>query len=1399
MEGKPVLAENGDDRSDEIESILSEWRTKALYVLLLAVAATGLPSYAYTIWNAMRHGQMPRPLLWIYLAAYLALVGLAFFHRLDFRLRAWGLFLLAYITAVASFARLGLVGSGRLYLVAVPVFAIVLAGTRAGYIAAALSLAIYAVFALVAHWGLLGNWLAVQANPLDLPFWVEAGAALAVFLILLLLLMERFYRLQLRALTARWQAKMQLQQTAEALREGDKFRLLIMNVPDVIWTTDVEGRTIFISPNVEKVYGFTPEEIYQAGSRLWLERIHPQDLERVKGAYQSLFARNEMFDVEYRIRRKGGPWIWLHDRAIATYEKDGVMYADRMLSDITKRIWAEEALRKERDFSTAVLDTAGALVVVLDQQGRIVRFNRACEKTTGYLFSEVEGEPFWSLFLIPQELESVKAVFDQLRVGQFPNEHENYWVAKDGSRHLIAWSNTAIVGADGAVEYVIAIGIDITERRLAEEALRQAHDELELRVAERTAELQAANQILQEQIAERRRAEEALRASEAEMRALLAAMTDVILVLDRQGRYVEIAPTNPDLLYKPPAELLGKTLHQLFPRAQADFFLGNIQSALETCRPVNFEYSLPIGDAEVWFSAAVSPMNGDAVVWVARDITQRKQAEHALQDHAAFEKLITGISTEFINLGPEEIDAGIQRALKAIGEFTGVDRSYVFLFSADKSRSRCTHEWCAPGIAPQIGRMEDVPLGSLPWFDGTILSMEVVHIPRVADLPAELRTEKEEFALQGIQSLIAVPLIYRGAVMGFLGLDVVRSEKTWSEQSIALLKIVGDIFVNTLENKRAREALQLAYQTLERRVQERTRELSALNAIAGVVSRSLDLQEIMSDALDKTLEVMGVDMGVAYRLEGSPDALPERLLLNVMAYRGISAELVRRVDPLPLRGSFIEKAAAAEQPMVWQVADYPNADLGQAMQREGAQVGISIALLAKGRLVGALVLAARHMRAFAPEELSLLAAIGQQVGVAIENARLYQAEQEGHAEAERRQQVAEGMREILAVLNSRQSLEAMLDFIVRQACRVLGSDGASLLRQEGTEGPLTTQSACGLEIDYVAELNVPLGGGAAGRALAERRPITIPDIVSFAASMRREPDDLPESERKLLEHLQPHYRALLSVPLIIQDEPYGAITLYYHEPRQFSEEEQRLALSVAHQAALAIETARLREQAEEAAALAERSRLARELHDSVTQSLYSVTLYAEASARVLTEGNHQTAADYLRELRDTAQEALREMRLLIFELRPLELEKVGLAAALQTRLKAVEARGGLQTELQVDGMEAGREIKQLPPAIQEELYHITQEALNNVLKHAKAQHVHVHLRLLDAGACVEVWDDGFGFEPARIQEKGGLGIAGMHERAERIGGHLLIESAPGRGTKVSIIVPLSPLSLKEVP
>jgi PAS domain S-box-containing protein len=137
---------------------------------------------------------------------------------------------------------------------------------------------------------------------------------------------------------------------------------------------------------------------------------------------------------------------------------------------------AEEALCKERDFTSAVLATAGVLVVVIDPQGRIVRFNKACERLTGYTFAEVKDKHVWDLFLIPEEVEPVKAVFAELRTGQFPNEFENYWVAKGGRRILIMWSNTALSSQEGSVEYVIGTGIDITERKKAERALRDSED-----------------------------------------------------------------------------------------------------------------------------------------------------------------------------------------------------------------------------------------------------------------------------------------------------------------------------------------------------------------------------------------------------------------------------------------------------------------------------------------------------------------------------------------------------------------------------------------------------------------------------------------------------------------------------------------------------------------------------------------------------------------------------------------------------------------------------------------------------------------------------------------------------------------------------------------------------------
>ncbi|GET40097.1 ATP-binding protein [Microseira wollei] len=176
---------------------------------------------------------------------------------------------------------------------------------------------------------------------------------------------------------------------------------------------------------------------------------------------------------------------------------DKLVKANKKLrNEIIERKRVEADLKKERNFISAILDTTGALVIVLDAQGRIVRFNRACEELTQYEFAEVEGKYVWELLLIPEELERVQAVFQELKEGNRPNQHENYWVAKDGTRRLIAWSNTVLMNTDGSNQYVIGSGIDITQRQQAESALRKSE------ILRKQAEaLEQANRIKDEFLA----------------------------------------------------------------------------------------------------------------------------------------------------------------------------------------------------------------------------------------------------------------------------------------------------------------------------------------------------------------------------------------------------------------------------------------------------------------------------------------------------------------------------------------------------------------------------------------------------------------------------------------------------------------------------------------------------------------------------------------------------------------------------------------------------------------------------------------------------------------------------------------------------------------------------------
>jgi signal transduction histidine kinase len=244
----------------------------------------------------------------------------------------------------------------------------------------------------------------------------------------------------------------------------------------------------------------------------------------------------------------------------------------------------------------------------------------------------------------------------------------------------------------------------------------------------------------------------------------------------------------------------------------------------------------------------------------------------------------------------------------------------------------------------------------------------------------------------------------------------------------------------------------------------------------------------------------------------------------------------------------------------------------------------------------------------------------------------------------------------------------------------------------------------------------------------------------------------------------------------------AAFVAIVREAQAAREESQKKAAEL-QSAHLQLQTYTAR--AEELAVLQERSRLARELHDSVTQSLYSLTLLAVAGQRMIQAEDLQQIAGNQDRLGEIAQQALQETRLLVYELRPLALGREGLISALEQRLETVERRAGIQARVLVDG-EVGLEAD-----LEEELYRIAQEALNNALKHARASQVMLSVRVAEGSVTLEVADNGRGFDVAGIHDTGGLGLMGMQERSDKIGGQLTVRSAPGEGTRVTVTVPLT--------
>ncbi len=408
-------------------------------------------------------------------------------------------------------------------------------------------------------------------------------------------------------------------------------------------------------------------------------------------------------------------------------------------------------------------------------------------------------------------------------------------------------------------------------------------------------------------------------------------------------------------------------------------------------------------------------------------------------------------------------------------------------------------------------------------------------------------------------------------------------------------------------------------------------------------------------------------------------------------------------------------------------------------------------------VIGGSRLKERHR--FTEEDIRLAQGMANAVGLAIKNAQLYERT---------RQQVAEleGLQRITTALLQKLTLSEVLEIVCREARQLTGATGCALFSLQDEAWLQLTSSGGSLEPPAD---RMPLEGTLAGRAVLSGEPLLINDAEALTRTS----------------HPMPDLESLLVIPLRLGKSIVGALDVT-NKPGGFTQDDVRILSLFADGAAIAIESTQLQQQAEQLAVVEERQRLARELHDSVTQALYSVTLYAEATHMAMSAGKQDAAVENLRELHRMAREAMIDMRTLIFELHPPALEDEGFVAALQARLAAVEARAGLQTSICVEGAAAVVAKGQLPLSVEEELFWIAVEALNNVIKHADAKQVKVFYQIDAGNVCLEIKDDGVGFDLSKAKQRGGVGLRGMEERAQRIRGKLDIVSLPGQGTTVSV-------------
>jgi two-component system sensor histidine kinase DegS len=557
-------------------------------------------------------------------------------------------------------------------------------------------------------------------------------------------------------------------------------------------------------------------------------------------------------------------------------------------------------------------------------------------------------------------------------------------------------------------------------------------------------------------------------------------------------------------------------------------------------------------------------------------------------------------------------------------------------------------------------------------------------------------------------------------------------------------------------------------QEKERRLRQKAvARLQAINAVSNIVIGSLELEQLLNDALDKVLEVTGLGMGLISLLD------KETQELNLIAYRGVSKESAAEVDRLKLGEGFCGRVAQSGELMVIKNSSLDPRLTRLAVQQEGLKGQIIVPLKSKGEVQGVLAVATRNSRHFLPEELELITAIGNQIGVAIENARL-------HQNVARQLQTEQRLNEVAERITSELELDRILPKVLQIAEELIDADAGVIALLDRERGLIRYPYIHNLPGE-LADVIVPSGGGLAGEVMAAGRSVVIEDYKVY-------PGAVPA-------FVEAGATSVVAVPIVSGTQSFGMLAVgSLNEVKSFSERDTAILASIGRQTGIAIENARLyanmRFYARQItrAQEDERKRIARELHDETAQALIDLSRRLDNLANQHAQMS-ESAADRLEEFQELIDDILRGVHRFSRDLRPSVLDDLGLLPALEGLMADIEADNGVEAELRVRG-----DRRRLSPEAELVLFRIVQEALNNAKRHSQASRVVTMVEFDGGRARITVEDNGQGFEvpdsTGDLVSTGKLGLIGMHERARLLGGTLTVRSELGKGTTVVVDVPV---------